>query len=48
VKTFSSTPISLFLCVEFDTIWSALGFPSKPWNKWTNCWDHPNCILELH
>ncbi len=48
VKTFSNTPTSLFLCVEFDTIWSALGFPSKPWNRWTNCWDHPNCILELH
>jgi hypothetical protein len=49
VKTFSSThPLTYFSVLNLTQSDLHIGFPSKPWNRWTNCWDHPNCILELH
>jgi hypothetical protein len=45
VKTFSSRPLAYFSVLNLTQSDVHIGFPSKPWNRWTNCWDHPNCIL---
>jgi len=55
VKTFSSTPASLFLCVEFDTIWSAYRFSFQTLKEMNQLLGSPqlypwialNCFLSL-